>query len=158
MKCLHCSASFASDEKLLEHYFEYHKLDINKKIFQKLFEPSKNGSIFRKFPRCDDFLSTENCKVRHNFLKHYVDGQSISFEDKPLEIVKTGFITKYKISVNKHGDCYDFADAQQVVDDFLRNVRSKFKVQRDVLVKCGFLIENIQPSQHENMVPILSRR
>ena len=60
--------------------------------------------------------------------------------------MRTNNITKYKVSVNKHSDYYNFEDAEQVVDDFLRNVRSKFKPRGDVLLKCGFLIENIQQS------------
>ena len=60
------------------------------------------------------FPSTDSFKVKHDFLKHCVDGQTISFEDKPLEIVRTRNITKYEISVDKHGDYYDFSNAQQV--------------------------------------------
>ena len=108
--------------------------------------------------RCGDFLSTENFKVKHDFLKHCADGDSVPFEDKLVEIVKTRNRTKYEISVNKHADYYDFGNEQQVVDDFLRNVRSKFRPRSDVLLKCGFRIENIQPSLHENWIPILSTR
>ena len=48
------------------------------------------------------------------------------------------------MSINKHSDYYNFEDAEQVVDDFLKNVHLKFKSRGDVLLKCGFLIENIQ--------------
>ena len=108
--------------------------------------------------QCGDFLSTENFKVKHDFLKHCADGDSVPFEDKLVEIVKTRNRTKYEISVNKHADYYDFGNEQQVVDDFLRNVRSKFRPGSDELLKCGFRIENIQPSLHENWIPILSTR
>ena len=103
------------------------------------------------------FLSTENFKVKHDFLKHH-DGKTVPFEDKPLEIVRTNNITKYDVSVNKHSDYYNFEDAEQVVDDFLRNVRWKFKPRGDLLLKCGFLIENIQQSLQENLVPIFNTR
>ena len=82
----------------------------------------------------------------------------MSFEDKPIKMVKTRNITKYEISVNKHADYYDFGNTQQVVDDFLRKVRSKFRPGSDILLKCRFLIENVQPSLHENLIPILSTR
>ena len=127
MKCLLYSASFDNEERLIEHYVEYHKVDRNNTFFQKLFQPAKKGSIFRKCLRCGDFLSTENFKVKHDFLKHYADGDSVPFEDKPIEIAKTRKITKYEISVNKHADYYDFGNTQQVVDDFLRNVCSKLR-------------------------------
>ena len=112
MKCLLWSASF--------HF----KIDQDNKFFQKLFQRSKKGSIFRKCLRFGDFLSTESFKVKHDFLKHYDDGQNIPFENEPLEIIRTNNITKYEISVNKSHDYYNFVDAEQVVDDFLRNVRS----------------------------------
>ena len=155
MKCLLCSASFNSDEKLIEHYIDYCKIDQDK-FFQKHFQPSKKGSIFHKCLRCGDFLLTENFKVKHDFLKHYHDGENIPVEDKPLEIVRTNNITKCEVSVNKHSDYYNCEDAEQVVDDFLRNGHSKFKCCGDVLLKCGFLIENIQQSLYENLVPSLT--
>ena len=135
MKYLLCSASFNNAEKLREHYIEYHKINKDNKFFQKLFQPGKKGPIFCKCFRCGDFLSTEDFKVKHDFLKRYDDSQNIPFEDRPLEIKKTSAITSYKISVNKHRDYYDFENAEQVVNDFLRNVRSKFKLKRQGAVK-----------------------
>ena len=58
-------------------------------------------------------------------------------------MMKTGAITSYEISVNKYRDCYNFENVEQVVDDFLRNIRSKFRPKGKVLLKCRFLIENI---------------
>ena len=101
MKCLLCSASFNNGEKLREHYIEYHKIDKDNKFFQKLFQPGKKFSIFRKCFRCGDFLSTKDFKIKYDFLKHD-DGQNIPFEDKPVEIKKAGAITSYEISVNKY--------------------------------------------------------
>ena len=158
MKCLLCSASFSNDQKLIEHYFQYHKIDQDNKFFQKLFQPSKKGSIFRKCRQCGDFLSTESFKVKHDFLKHYDDEQNVPFEDKPLEIIRTGNITSYEISVNKYRDYYNFQDTEQVVDDLLRNVRSRFKLKGQLLLKCGFLIENIQQSVQDYLRPIVNTR
>ena len=53
---------------------------------------------------------------------------------------------------------YNFEDAEQIVDDFLRNVRSRFKPKGQVLLKCGFLIENIQQSVQENLRPVVNTR
>ena len=122
MKCLLCSASFNNYEKLIEHYIEYHNSNQDNKFFQKLFQPRKKASIFRKCLRCGDFLSTESFKVSHDFWKHYYDGQNIPFENKLLQIIRTGNITSYEISVNKYHDYYNFEDTDQIVDDFLRNV------------------------------------
>ena len=77
--------------------------------------------------RCDDFLTTNEYKVKHDFLKHYDQGQDLVFEDKPLDIVRNSQILKYEISVNKFSDYYDFENSVEVVDNFLKNVHSKFK-------------------------------
>ena len=158
MKRLLCSAGFNNGEKLREHYIEYNKIDKDNKFFQKLFQPGKKSSIFCKCYRCGDFLSTEDSKIKHNFWKHYDDGQNVPLEDKPVEIKKTDSITGYEISVNKYRDYYNFENAEQFVDDFLRNVRSRFQPEGEVLIKCGFLIENIQPSVQENLRAIFNIR
>ena len=127
MKCLLRSASFNNDEKVIEHYIEYDEIDQDNTFFQKLFQPSKKSSIFHKCLRCGDFLLTESFKVKHDILKHDDDGQNLPFEDKALEIIRTNNIMKYEIYINKYRDYYNFEDAEQVVDDFLRNVRSRFQ-------------------------------
>ena len=102
MNCFLCPASFDNVEKLREHYIVHHKIDKDNKFFQKLFSPTKKKrSIFRKCLSCGDFLSTEKFKIKHDFLKHYADRQNLPFEDKPVEVLKTGGITSYEISVNK---------------------------------------------------------
>ena len=65
---------------------------------------------------------------------------------------------KFEITVNKHGDRYDFENSEEVVDDFLKNVRSRFKPSGLKLIKCLFVIENIQQSAFENLRPILNTR
>ena len=49
------------------------------------------------------------------------------FEDKLVDVEKTANLLKFEITVNKHGDYYDFENSEEVVDDFLKNVRSQFK-------------------------------
>ena len=115
----------------------------------------KKRSILRKCLRCDGFLSTEKFKVKHDFLKHYADGQNFPFEDKPIEVLKTGGIRSYEISVNKQRNYYNLENVEQVVDDSLKNIRSRFQPKGDVLLKCGFMIENIQHSVNENFTQLL---
>ena len=74
MKCLLCSSSFDNDEELIEHYITYHKIDPNNRFFQKLLQSKKNCSVFHKCLRCDDFLTTSDFKIKHDFLKHYNEG------------------------------------------------------------------------------------
>ena len=50
---------------------------------------------------------TEKQKALDNFLKHE-DGKSISFEEKPLDILKLPALTIYSINFRKHQNFYDF--------------------------------------------------
>ena len=60
--------------------------------------------------------------------------------------------------VNKHGEYYDFENSEEVVDDFFKNILSRFKLSFLKLIKCSFVIENIQQSVFENLTPILNSR
>ena len=81
--------------------------------------------------------------MKHDFLKHYDQGQDVAFEDKPLNIIRSLHIIKYEISVKKFGEDYNFQNSEELVNDFLNNVRSKFNPAEPVLIKCRFIIENI---------------
>ena len=119
MKCLLCSSSFDNDEELIEYYITYHKIDPNNRFFQKLFQSNRNRSVLCKCLRCDGFLTTSDFKTKHDFLKQYNEGYNDLFEDKPVDVEKTGNLLKFEITVNKHGDYYDFENSEEVVDDFL---------------------------------------
>ena len=80
------------------------------------------------------------------------------FEDKPVDVEKTANLLKFEITANKHGDYYDFENSEEVVDNFLKNVPSRFKSSGLKLIKCSFKIENIQQSAFENLRPILNTR
>ena len=81
-------------------YVSYHKIDPNNRFVQKLFQSNKNCSIFRKCLRCDDFLITSDYKKKHDFLKHYNEGEYDLFEDKPIDIEKTVNLLQLEITVN----------------------------------------------------------
>ena len=42
------------------------------------------------------------------------------FEDKPTDIEKVASLLKFEITVNKHGEYYDFKNPEEVDDDFLK--------------------------------------
>ena len=79
--------------------------------------------------------------MKHDFLKLCDQGQDVAFEDKPLDIIRNPHIIEYKIFVRKFGDDYNFQNSEELVNDFLNSVRSKFKSAGPVLIKCGFTIE-----------------
>ena len=144
MKYLLCSATFGSNEELVEHYISYHKIHPNNRLFQKLFQSNKNSSIWHKCLRCDHFLTTSNFKIKHDFIEHYNEGSADLFEEKPVDVLKTENLLKFEITVNKYGDYYNFQNSQEIVDDFLRNVSSRFKPSGIKFIKSSCVIENIQ--------------
>ena len=157
MKCLLCSSIFDNNEELIGNYITCHKISANIRFFQKLFQPNKKCSVFSKCLRCDDFLTTSDFKIKHDFLKHN-EGYNNLFEDKPADVGKTANLLKFEITVNKHGNYYDFENSKEVVDDFLKNIRSQFKPSGLKLINCSFVIKNAQQSAFENLRPILNTR
>ena len=83
---------------MLNHYVTYHNVDENNWFFQKLFQ-IKDKSVLKRCLRCDEFLVTDKHEAVHNFLKHYEDGKSIPFEQKPLNILKLPGLTIYSINI-----------------------------------------------------------
>ena len=77
---------------------------------------------------------------------------------KPVDVEKTANLLKFEITVNKHGNYHDFENSEEVVDDFLKNVCSRFKPSGLKLIKCSFVIENIQWSAFESLRPIVNTR
>ena len=67
-------------------------------------------------------------------------------------------MTKFEISIIKHGEYYNFFNSAEVVEEFLKNVRSKFKPTVLKYIKATFTIENIQASAIENSTPISNSR
>ena len=82
MKCLLCNLKFETVNELNDHYITFHNVDQNNCFFKKFFNESKNKILCQKCFKCDEFLTIKNHKV-HNCLKHYVDGRTKPFENKP---------------------------------------------------------------------------
>ena len=158
MGYLLCFAIFNTDKELIQHCVSYHRVDVNNRFYQKLFQQTNNSTILRKCLRCNDFITTRHHKIKHDFLKHYDEGQTDLYEDKSNDIIKLLFMTKYEISIMKHGEYYNFFNSEEVVDNFFKNVRSKFKPSVLKHIKGAFVIENIQPSAVENSAPISNSR
>ena len=108
--------------------------------------------------RCNEFLTTEKQKTVLNFLKHYNDGKSIPFEEKPLDIVRYPALTIYSTEFQNHRSFYNFYDSQKCVDDFLRNVKYRFKSTNKKWFKCFFNIQNTQNSIHPALQRLLNTR
>ena len=158
MKCLLRSSTFQNQKNLLNHYISYPNVDENNWFFQKLFQIKSSKSILKQCVRCSEFLTTEKHKSIHNFLKHYEEGKSVPFEEKPIDIVKLHGLTIYSIEFQQHKVFYDFFNYEKCVDDFLKNVKYKFRPGGKKWIKCLFTIENIQNSPYKDLRPIINSR
>ena len=153
MKCLLCSSKFKDQKELLDHYLSYHNIDENNWFFQKLFQ-AKNKSLLTNCVRCNEFLTTEKHKAVHDFLRHYDDGKSILFEEKPLDILRFPALTIYSIEFQKHSDFYNFYNSEKCVDDFLKHVN----IDLSQAITNGLNIENTQNSIRSDLEPLLNTR
>ena len=109
--------------------------------------------------RCQDFLPATKFKAIHHFLKHCDEGNFNLFEEIPIDAIRSGNITSYKILAQKHIEYCDCENSEELIDDFLKSVRCKLNPGENyVVIKGGFLIENLQPGPGENDSPIIDMR
>ena len=93
-----------------------------------------------------------------SFFWQHDEGKIIPFEDKPFDILRFTGLTMCSVEFQKHKDFYNFFNSVGVVDDFLRNVKYKFKPGGEEWIKCSFSIENIQQSPYQDLRPIINIR
>ena len=109
-------------ENLRKHYISYHSIDENNYYFKQLFLPSNSS---KKSDRCN--IEFKNCAVNKNnkFVYHYhqVRGRQVN-EQLPMNIVKLGPTTQYRINFDQH-EKYDFFD-ESIVNEFLASVYERF--------------------------------
>ena len=119
----------------------FHNVDRNNYIYKTLFSTDQHYFTPKICGCCDEFLKTKKAKRIHNFLKYYPDGKNEIFENKPLGINQVGNKKTYENSVNKDSTFHNFEDAEWIVNDFLINVRSKFRASSQVFTQCGFSLK-----------------
>ena len=158
-RCLHCGRKVETESELRDHYINFHKVDPSNAFFKKLFNTQANQLINKNCSLSSDFLTTLNYKKAHDFVKHYKEGKEGLVKDKPLDIIKSSpSIVKYQISYFKHSNDYNFSNSEQVVNEFLTNVKLHFKPAGPVQIKASFTIENYQPSISEDHPPLYNTR
>ena len=161
MKCLLCIFKNNDKSELQNHYLNIHQVDRDNQFFKKLFGEEQNNVFYgKKCLRCNEFLPTTESKAQHDFLKHYDAGRDTALvEEKPIAITTIGPIKIYEIRFENHSADYDFHNSEQVVDDFLFNVKSRIENSSvDFLIRCGFSLQNIQPSPEGFGTPLRSSR
>ena len=65
---------------------------------------------------------------------------------------------QYTLLSFRNKDSYDFFNSEKCVDDFLKNVKYKFKPGVKKWIKCSFTIENVQHSSYKDLRPIINSR
>ena len=146
MKCVLCKTS--NIQNLKDHYIKVHNVDENNVFFKKFIEQNQEVVIHRrKCNLCNEFVFCN--KAEHDFVKHYGSGSSISGAgnqiSKPLNVVTLGSVKKIEITFKEHSSYYDFYDSVALVDSFLAEVKDLVpRYEKDVLIRAGFSIENVQ--------------
>ena len=81
-----------------------------------------------------------------------------ALEEKPVNYTHLGEIQKKEIPFVQHSQDYDFYNSEKLIDDFLLNFKSRIRrsTDGDFFIKCGFSLENVQPSFFENEAPIVN--
>ena len=106
---------------------------------------NRNGVLNTDCIRCGCFILTVKNKRRHNFLKHYVDGERKPAELKPIDVGKKDGIISFTIPYDKYSDEYNFFNSEELVEDFLFNIKRLYKpASNKAIFKGNFSIENVQ--------------
>ena len=143
MKCVLCKAT---NINLKEHYIQVHNVDENNHFFKKFIEQKPKVVIHRrKCDLCNEFVFCN--KAEHDFVKHYGSGSGSKGNQisKPLNVVSLGSVKKIEITFKEHSSYYDFYDSVALVDSFLAEIKDLVpRYDKDVLIRAGFSIENVQ--------------
>ena len=62
------------------------------------------------------------------------------------------------MNIKKYKDLYSFYNSEKFVDEFLQNVKFRFRATTKKLFKCLFTIENTQNSIRADLQPLLNTR
>ena len=119
MNCLLCNYTADDLDKIEEHYVNYHRINKYNFFFRQLML-NKDALLNIECIRCQKFIATKKYLSQHNFLEHYIDGEIKPAEFKTIDITKDN---------KKHSNEYNFYNSQELVDEFLFNVKSRFKTK-----------------------------
>ena len=159
MNCLLCDYSTDDLNAIEEHYINYHRINKYNFFFRQLML-NKDGLLNTDCIRCHKFIPTKKYMSEHNFLDYYIDGEKKPTEFKTIDITIKKDTTLYNINFEKHSNEYNFYNSQELVDEFLFNVKTRFKPKNKVFFKGDFSIENIQnaPLISPNIIDIKTTR
>lgn len=104
--------------------------DIGNYFFENLFIESERKFIAKYYVRCGEYLETNWVKNVHNFVKHYAEVKHIPFDDRAVTKQMFGGILNSKISYKEHQEFHDFHNTDELIENFLVNVKQQVQDYR----------------------------
>ena len=94
-------------------------------------------------PRCDKFLVNSREKKLHNFIRHYNDGKTLHFENRPVFVSRIAGVVVYTINYESHNEFYNFFDPVKLIKKKINVFIHKFVPKgKKVQINCTFYIIN----------------
>ena len=140
MNCLLCNYTADDLDKIEEHYVNYHRINKYNFFFRQLML-NKDALLNIDCIRCQKFIATKKYMAEHNFLEHYIEGEKKPAEFKTTDITKNKDIIIYNINFQKHSNDYNIYNAQEIVDEVLFNVKTRFKPKNKFFLRVIFLLK-----------------
>ena len=128
MKCLFCNEVFTNNLDVSKnHYVDFFKIDSNSRFLKVLFKHNVVTSKSVKCHICSEMVFAEANRKKHNFLKDNGEVSRNETEDKPLNYSNLGDIEIDKVKFSEPKNYYDFYNSEEIVEEFLKNVRNIFQ-------------------------------
>ena len=99
----------------------------------------------RNIQPCDVLLKHERIKNVQNILDQCKKGRQEPFENKAINIARTGISTTYIINYELHEKIEIFSIRIESIEQFLTNVKEKFQPTKYIVrIKCSLSLVHIQ--------------
>ena len=83
-------------------YVKHHNVDEIITFAKDYLQKQRRRSVLKKCFCLDDFLQSNRRKDIHNFIRHYERGKSMSYEQKPINIERSGGVQSYSFVLWKY--------------------------------------------------------
>ena len=89
---------------------------------------------------CDVLLKHKKIKNVQNILDHCEEGRQEPFENKAINITRTGISTRYMINYEQHEKTEVFSICIEFIEQFLKNIKERLQPTKCIVsIKCSLL-------------------
>ena len=89
---------------------------------------------------CDVLLKHKKIKNVQNILDHCEEGRQEPFENKAINIARTGISTRYMINYEQHEKIEIFSIRIEFIEQFLKNIKERLQPTKYIVsIKCSLL-------------------